>query len=635
MSEFDANVLVDGQKTVATIPLDGGIVKDGGEIDATCIVEDNNGKRHKAVKIVNVDDEPTIKSEINAQILNNNNELITVTEEQEGEIIPQSNSQIDFHCLVQKDEGEQLSVKTVELDGEIIKTGGAIDTTCIVQGSNGKKQLAVKVFKRGGGEIIETVSGNGSVDLPKAKANGLKSVKLFGGTEQSGTPTPTSPQDIISNNGVLKYSANICNVNEQTVLLGYYISAQGVVTADANNWIYQAFIPVKPNTTYTLSMSSAVYYVSISEYSTAEDSGFVVRKAGSTGTNTTLTITTGANTNFVRFGTNIDRTEVTLEEVLAINWMLNEGATAIPYAPYAQGGIYTDGTVETVAINLSDNLIDGQGTFVSPGQNTTRIYKAFGKLKSGTYHISISSGFKFIFQYKDTMEGTPTTYGNIGTWATEEEFEITDTSMFYGIAIRNEGGSGNIYPSTFYNANGKLLLYEANETATAEMLLSVGDYKDVQSVLDGAVTRNIGIKVFDGTETFINGQNGWITEDVQDQYWDNSNPYTPICSHFVGTSDTPASNSNTVRVYRTSTQTGRIYFGVNKTIYTSTDVFKQWLADQYAAGTPVIVVYPLETAITETVTPQTLQTQAGTNILQITQASIDNLPLEATYKRGK
>lgn len=71
-----------------------------------------------------------------------------------------------------------------------------------------------------------------------------------------------------------------------------------------------------------MSLSSEVYYVTISEYSTAEDSGFVRRNAGSAGSNTQLTITTGATTNYVRFGTNIDRTEVTMDEVLSIDWQL-------------------------------------------------------------------------------------------------------------------------------------------------------------------------------------------------------------------------------------------------------------------------------------------------------------------------
>ena len=68
--------------------------------------------------------------------------------------------------------------------------------------------------------------------------------------------------------------------------------------------------------------------------------------------------------------------------------------------------------------------------------------------------------------------------------------------------------------------------------------------------------------------------------------------------------------------------------------YTSVNQFKQFLADQYNAGFPVIVVYPLATATTESVTGQTLTTQAGTNIVEITQASMDNLELEVSYKAG-
>ena len=373
---------------------------------------------------------------------------------------------------------------------------------------------------------IDTVTGNGSVTLPKAKANGLKSVKLFGGCEQSGTPTPTTPQDIISNNGVLKYSANMCDVNTQTVSLGYYISAQGVVTADANNWIYQAFIPVKPNTTYTLSMSSSVYYVSISEYSTADNSGFIVRKAGNAGTNTTLTITTGASTNFVRFGTNIDRTGVTLEEVLAINWMLNEGATAIPYAPYAEGGIYTDGTVETVTDSLSN-------------------------------------------------------------------------------------------------------------TATAEMLLSVGNYQDIQSVLDGVVTRNVGVLVLDGTEFWQLATAAnlvqFYTSSTQGIIANNISIYSTIAPYGCTVATRTEYNFGCY-----SGNSGNLCFQMKgSATLTTVNAWTTFLADQYAAGTPVIVVYPLATSTAETVTGQTLQTQAGTNILQITQASIDNLPLEAIYKRSK
>ena len=38
---------------------------------------------------------------------------------------------------------------------------------------------------------LETVNGFGSITLNNAKANSLQYLKLFGGCEQSGTPTPT------------------------------------------------------------------------------------------------------------------------------------------------------------------------------------------------------------------------------------------------------------------------------------------------------------------------------------------------------------------------------------------------------------------------------------------------------------
>lgn len=338
-------------------------------------------------------------------------------------------------------------------------------------------------------------------------------------------PTPDTPVDIICNNGVLKYSANMANVNAQTALLGYYISAQGVVTADANNWIYQQFIPVKPNTTYTLSISSAVYFVSISEYATADDSGFIVRNIGSTGENTTLTITTSATTNFVRFGTNIDRTEVTLEEVLAINWMLNEGETALPYTPYSESGIYIYGTAETV----SDSL---------------------------------------------------------------------------------------------------------NNTATAQNLLSVNDYKDTQEIFSGAVVRNVGIKVFDGTENWakISNQNAYYTALLDMLY---TNPVQAgLSNKFIGAGvSTAEMPDKSIKLTYTSDNKGAILFKYNSC--TTLESWVQFVKEQYDAGTPIIAIYPLATPATETVAGQILNTKEGSNSLTITQASLEGLTLEARYKRGR
>ena len=166
-----------------------------------------------------------------------------------------------------------------------------------------------------------------------------------------------------------------------------------------------------------------------------------------------------------------------------------------------------------------------------------------------------------------------------------------------------------------------------SNTATAEMLLKVGDYQDVQEVLSGNVTRNVGIKVLDGTEFWSVYS---VTQGVLFRI--------QIADAVSGAKDSLGVLCNAYQVVqyvnrRSGTLTGSAtnYDFINDN-YTTLDAWKAYLADQYAAGTPVTVVYPLAEPTTETVAGQALTTQAGTNIVEITQASIDNLALEVSYK---
>ena len=53
MSELDANIIVDGQKVIAVQSQEGTVVKDGGAIDATSVIETESGKQ-KVVKIYDI-----------------------------------------------------------------------------------------------------------------------------------------------------------------------------------------------------------------------------------------------------------------------------------------------------------------------------------------------------------------------------------------------------------------------------------------------------------------------------------------------------------------------------------------------------------------------------------------------------
>lgn len=162
-------------------------------------------------------------------------------------------------------------------------------------------------------------------------------------------------------------------------------------------------------------------------------------------------------------------------------------------------------------------------------------------------------------------------------------------------------------------------------TATAEMLLKVWDYQDEQDVISGSVTRKVGIKVLDWTESWTR-TGTWnfynVMSDVKNNVTDDG---TIVCTHFgQWTRNTPSTNEVSLRL----NYNGLLFNnGGSSTLEQRT----QRLADQYAAWTPVIVVYPLATETTESVTPQSMNVRSGNNTIEITQAGLDDLELEIEY----
>lgn len=173
---------------------------------------------------------------------------------------------------------------------------------------------------------------------------------------------------------------------------------------------------------------------------------------------------------------------------------------------------------------------------------------------------------------------------------------------------------------------------EEGNTATAEMLLAMNTYADTQELITGAVNRQLAILVLTGTEAW----GGSSSTGYFSLAKTNISP-SPIstgvhcyCTHFA--SDSSAYTDTAGKFWL-----GGSYLNINYDNQGGTSssanmtAFKNWLKMQYANGTPVMVVYPIATPTTETVTGQTLTTIDGDNTLTITQASIKNLPIEAEY----
>ena len=132
------------------------------------------------------------------------------------------------------------------------------------------------------------------------------------------------------------------------------------------------------------------------------------------------------------------------------------------------------------------------------------------------------------------------------------------------------------------------------------ILRKVGSYADSYDATTHKITRRVGVKVFDGTEDFVY-QNSFFRLNISD-YLIGSSIMATIISHYK----LPAINSDSIgngeaRFGKTvgSTVSASNVLVISDNNHTSLNSYKTWLADQYAAGTPVTVYYPLATPVEE------------------------------------
>ena len=191
------------------------------------------------------------------------------------------------------------------------------------------------------------------------------------------------------------------------------------------------------------------------------------------------------------------------------------------------------------------------------------------------------------------------------------------------------------YGEIYTDGEVETIADSANHTATVATLLGVGDYRDTQNINTGAITRNVGVKVLDGTEdwAFRNPTLSLFYATIAGTYFNDSQAnHLALSTNFLGVKVNNRDMPNNSCKCASLTGTNSLQLFIKSTNFASPEDLKSWLAEQYAAGTPVMIVYPLATETTESVTGQTLQVTDGDNVLEITQASLNNLALEAQYQ---
>lgn len=472
-------------------------------------------------------------------------------------------------------------------------------------------------------------------------------------------PTPDTPIDITSNNGVLKVSPNLFDKNASYALYNGYINNVSVggntTLRDYSGGDKTIIIKVAPNTTYTVTRATNLGSV----YDRIRCAAFTtLPSSGSTGvilcnymnkTQANATFTTLSDTQYVAIN-------VRNSGAVGDDWtqfvdafQLEKGSTATQYRPYGQ--IYTDGTVETIESH-GKNLFDPTKVLFGYYRNRTtgnKTQDSHNFMSSDDGYIPCLPNTTYTFVGTNKTNGTYSKYNTIYFFDSAKNYlgaspyEVsqpttgtTPSNCRYLQVRSNPLDNSTPIQDAFAQFNWQLEQgstpteyepYFNGGTATAEMLLKVGDYQDEQEILSGDVTRKIGVKVFDGTEDWTKEQSFYCDTLTGVLQADHS----CYCTHYQGimNNSTVVTDSNTCRVgYHIGSDIdwNRLYIYADRSLYATAQDFANYLAQQYAAGTPVIVIYPLNASTTETVSPQKLLK----NPVTVTEASIDNLEVTTT-----
>lgn len=475
----------------------------------------------------------------------------------------------------------------------------------------------------------ETVTGTSPLSLVGALAHKLKSLTQTGKCEQASTPSPSAPKDIYCNNGALKAH------RQSGIPAGYTLldSIQSTGTQLIETGI-QVDTSKDIRITGTVNnISAKSRKVIIGNYTAETNVSFSLEFAGQG--------QTGLTSNGIRVYFGI----LTQQGSLPLT-IYSKSTSALPTdTDISIDFVYTASThsfvLTCIANNQTYTLSDVVEDLVDATSNET-LSLFLDKRSSGSAiqnplvikSMSVSNG-------TTTQNYLPVSHVEnnvtvLGMYDTENEtFRInTGTGNF-------TAGNPVAEPIDIYADGTAEVITLGNHTAHAENLFGIGEYADTQEIISGAVTRNIGIKVLDGSENWETSSWGTtINKGFFARFsggmvipTESTTTIDCICTHYQAVNRTTASESTSVNVgyFGGGNSSSPPYFLVRTTMELAD--FKSYLAAQYAQGTPVIILYPLAEATTERVTGQNLSTVEGTNTLTVT-AEVSGINLSVEYAKG-
>ena len=446
-----------------------------------------------------------------------------------------------------------------------------------------KKLIWLKRTALGGIPFVwKTESGEAPLTLEGALAKHIKSLTQYGLCTQASTPTPTDPVPIVCNNGTLSM------VKPSGLPVGF----------DLVEWIMiaGAGIGFGYKTTQDIEIEAQFFRIENNPQTLYQSDASADRT-----TNTSAYVTNGGNW---RMGDTTVVLQIPISNDLYTSVQNKEGV----WLNGEKVGTYTSGV----------------GTFTSSADFRT----SYGScLKYVRITVRSYSTHAVQHDYLPCKRKSDNAYGFydliVGEFVTNDSSTITAGNAVSDPMSLAVVGTPESISITASGAE--------TQTATAESLFAVETDADEQEIIHGAIKRKVGVKVLDGTEDWMvtgAGVYSFRLGEATGTAWRKE----AISTHYVGTDATTANMPNDSVKCATNTE-GTIYsLYIKPSAYpsSSANTWKAYVAAQYAAGTPIIAVYPLAEETAESVTPQHLTTADGDNTVSVS-ANVSPISLKVEY----
>lgn len=346
-----------------------------------------------------------------------------------------------------------------------------------------------------------TISATSPINVSTTVASNLMTFAQYGECIQSVTPRKNL-------------------LNTKTNVEAAYITASGVITQQTTyrTWQYTDLIPVIAGDAYTWSLKSHRTSSATNRWHGYDASGNWVRQisyAGVDAGNTSMTLTAiiPDDVTFVRLSYGLYDSDA----------MFENGAVKTAYEPYTEyadivcnNGVLQSGIPITLPMDRIFAYIDASGAWRSASDSYSicvevEIGKTYAIRWTDTNSADVSSIFRYGFSDTSTVNGQILTQFNRTSPQSVPYVELTADQQYLVIQISSSYGADII-------ANGYITMEESylhiegtpevltvsdgvtTQTATIAPLLSVGNYRDEQDIINGVVTRRVTYCIYDGTQ---------------------------------------------------------------------------------------------------------------------------------------